>query len=142
MPILDGVSTAAPHSGELALTRLLALALPDDAKRSRAIQEALRVSRRSELPTVGTELLQFVRAHLAPQLAREVAPNLILALIDDMTLEVQGAASERGPVGLRTTSPEISPDARPAEPTLSPSPSERGSPFSEPETIRRKPDPD
>jgi hypothetical protein len=107
------VDAPAPDSGELVLTRLLALALPDDAKRSRAIQEALLASKRTEVPTDATELLQFVRAHLAPRLGREVAPNLILALIDDLTLEVKGAASERGPVSQRATSPAMPSTAQP-----------------------------
>jgi hypothetical protein len=111
---MDDVSTAdaqTVHSGEVMLTRLLALALPNDEKRSRAIREALRISKRSELPNDATELLQFVRAHLAPQLGRDVAPNLILALIDDLTLELQGVSSARGPIGVRKTSPDLASSA-------------------------------
>jgi hypothetical protein len=57
-----------------------------------------------------------VRAHLAPQLGRDVAPNLILALIDDLTLEVLGASSEGGPIGVRTT---LSDDSSPIPPPVS-----------------------
>jgi hypothetical protein len=80
-----------------ALARILRLALPDDAACKRALQEALRSANRSELPSDGDELLRLVRAHLAPQLSKDVAPNLVFALIDDLKAEIEQQRASKDP---------------------------------------------
>jgi hypothetical protein len=80
-----------------ALARVLRLALPDDVACKRALQDALRSANRAELPTDGDELLAFVRAHLAPQLSKDVSPNLVFALIDDLKAEIEQQRASRDP---------------------------------------------
>jgi DNA-binding NarL/FixJ family response regulator len=80
-----------------ALARVLRLALPDDAACKRALQDALRSANRAELPTDGDELLRLVRVHLAPQLSKDVPPNLVFALIDDLKAEIEQQRSGRDP---------------------------------------------
>lgn len=80
-----------------ALARVLRLALPDDAACKRALQDALRSANRAELPSDGDELLRLVRVHLAPQLSKDVPPNLVFALIDDLKAEIEQQRSGRDP---------------------------------------------
>jgi len=80
-----------------ALARVLRLALPDDAACKRALQGALRSANRAELPTDGEELLRLVRVHLAPQLSKDVPPNLVFALIDDLKAEIEQQRAGRDP---------------------------------------------
>jgi hypothetical protein len=80
-----------------ALARILRLALPDDAACKRALQGALRSANRSELPSDGDELLRLVRAHLAPQLSKDVPPNLVFALIDDLKAEIEQQRASKDP---------------------------------------------
>jgi hypothetical protein len=80
-----------------ALARILRLALPDDAACKRALQEALRSANRAELPSDGDELLRLVRAHLAPQLSKDVPPNLVFALIDDLKAEIEQQRASKDP---------------------------------------------
>jgi hypothetical protein len=80
-----------------ALARILRLALPDEGACKRALQGALRSANRAELPSDGDELLRLVRAHLAPQLSKEVPPNLVFALIDDLKAEIEQQRATRDP---------------------------------------------
>jgi hypothetical protein len=80
-----------------ALARILRLALPDEAACKRALQEALRSANRAELPCDGDELLRLVRAHLAPQLSKDVPPNLVFALIDDLKAEIEQQRASKDP---------------------------------------------
>jgi hypothetical protein len=80
-----------------ALARILRLALPDEARCKRALQEALRSANRAELPSDGEELLRLVRAHLAPALSKDVPPNLVFALIDDLKAEIEQQRVGRDP---------------------------------------------
>ena len=80
-----------------ALERVLRLALPDEGACKRVLQEALRSANRAELPTDGEELLGLVRAHLAPQLSKDVPPNLVFALLDDLKAEIEHQRAGRDP---------------------------------------------
>jgi hypothetical protein len=80
-----------------ALARILRLALPDEAACKRALQEALRSANRVELPSDGEELLRLVRAHLAPALSKDVPPNLVFALIDDLKAEIEQQRGSKDP---------------------------------------------
>jgi hypothetical protein len=84
---LDNLSTN--NAAGQALVRILRLALPDEGACKRALQEALRSANRAELPSDGEELLRLVRAHLAPALSKDVPPNLVFALIDDLKAEIE-----------------------------------------------------
>ncbi len=54
-----------------------------------AIDDALHAAGGAELPAAPLELLEFVRAHLAPRVTEEVGPHLALALIDDLAAEIE-----------------------------------------------------
>jgi CheY-like chemotaxis protein len=49
-----------------------------------AVAEALALAGRDELPTSGSELVAFVRAHLLASLTEQVGPRLTMALLDDL----------------------------------------------------------
>jgi hypothetical protein len=80
-----------------ALSRLLRLAVPDPERRREVIDEALRSATKLELPTVPTELLDFVRRHLVPTLTNDVGPSLAFAILADLSsaLESSSASGSR-----------------------------------------------
>ncbi len=102
-----------------ALSRILRLALPDEEACQRALRDALRSANKVELPSDGEELLTLVRAHLAPQLSRDVAPNLVFALIDDLKAEIELQRAIKDPTSsarLKAATcfpPPVSPPATP-----------------------------
>ena len=49
-----------------------------------AVAQALALAGREELPTSGSELVAFVRAHLLESLTEQVGPRLTMALLDDL----------------------------------------------------------
>jgi hypothetical protein len=98
------------NSAQQIFLRVLALALPDEAKRERKLREALGAAKLSELPPDPNELLQFVRAHLATALRGEVAPNLILALINDVRSELEAAEAGKAPSSSRMTVAPVAED--------------------------------
>jgi hypothetical protein len=107
----------------LALARMLRLALPDEERCRRALRGALQSANRAELPTDGDELLGLVRAHLAPQLSGDVAPNLVFAMIDDLKAEIELQRAGKDPTSssrLRAATHFPPPATPPAEETARP----------------------
>jgi hypothetical protein len=78
-----------------ALVRLLRLVLVDEEKCTRALCRAIHSAKRSELPLDGQELLDFVRAHLGPQLIGELGPHLVFALVNDLKSEIDNDRTGR-----------------------------------------------
>lgn len=74
--------TTGTSAGQQALLRILRVAIPDDERRKRAIDDALRSADLDELPDEADALLRFVRAHLVPRLTGHVPARLIAALVD------------------------------------------------------------
>jgi hypothetical protein len=92
------VDDLAPNNpAGLALARILRLALPDEERCQRVLRSALLSAKRAELPTDGDELLRLVRAHLAPQLSGDVAPNLVFAMLDDLKAEIEQQRAVKDP---------------------------------------------
>jgi hypothetical protein len=58
----------------------------DDARA--ALAEALALAGRDELPTSGSELVAFVRAHLLESLTEHIGPRLTMALLDDLAAQL------------------------------------------------------
>lgn len=81
--------TSPPESGaQRTLASLLELAYGgvDDAKA--AVAQALALAGREELPTSGSELVAFVRAHLLESLTEQIGPRLTIALLDDLAAQL------------------------------------------------------
>src|SRR6202044_1478383 len=72
-----------------ALVRVLRMAVPDASRLNRVFGDALVSAKRAELPDQSDDLLRFVRTHIAPQLLKLVAPNLVLALMDDLVVAIE-----------------------------------------------------
>jgi CheY-like chemotaxis protein len=100
---IDDPSLKGP--AQRALLRVLRIAVPDEGQLRRVLTTALLAGRRNELPCDADELLRFVRTYLTPPLARVVAPNLVLAMLDDLIaeIEVQKASGAASGPRLRTT---------------------------------------
>ncbi len=79
--------------GQRALLRLLRVVLRDEEKCREAIHDALAEARRAELPEDPHELLLLVRTYLAPRLLKVAPPNLVMALIDDLSAEMDERSS-------------------------------------------------
>jgi hypothetical protein len=86
---------------EQALLRSLRLALPDDKQARGALAAALAASRRAELPQGPDELFVWARTYLAPSLTRSVAPNLVLAMLDDLAAHLEDLRQEGASGGTR-----------------------------------------
>jgi len=62
-----------------------------------AVAEALALAGRDELPTSGSELVTFVRAHLLASLTEQVGPRLTMALLDDLAGQLDPSGIPRPP---------------------------------------------
>jgi hypothetical protein len=103
---------------ERGVLRVLRMAIADEGRRDRILNEALRSAGRTELPETPSGLLRFVRSHLAPQLKAQIEPNLVLALIDDVTAEIEQVAGGKHRMQAATAPPS----APPAEAVMAPPP--------------------
>lgn len=71
--------------------RLLDAAFGEETPGRTFVQNALRASRRTALPTDADALLDFVRAYLVAPLAEELGPRIVSALLDDLSNELAHA---------------------------------------------------
>jgi len=79
------VATTPPESGaQRTLVSLLEMAYGGAVAAKVAVDAALALAGRDELPTSGSELVAFVRAHLLESLTEEIGPRLTMALLDDL----------------------------------------------------------
>jgi hypothetical protein len=99
--MLDDRSLKGP--AQRALVRCLRMVVTEDERWRQAVRDALATAGRNALPEQPSEMLAFVRTHLAPRLASEAPPNLVLALLDDLAAELEEPRS--GSAGARLRAP-------------------------------------
>ena len=91
------------------LLRFLRLALPDEETCNHVLRKALYTAKKAELPCDASELLDFVRTHLALQLSGNIAPHLVFALLDDLSAEIEQLPSRDSTIGRLQASTRIPP---------------------------------
>jgi hypothetical protein len=64
------------------------MAVPEEDRFRRTLRDALDAAGRTDLPSEPEELLRFVEGHLASRLEGEIASNLLVALTEDLSAEM------------------------------------------------------
>jgi len=112
-------------SAHRTLLSLLELAYGSVAPAHAAVDRALALAGRHELPPTGPELVAFARAHLMTALTDDIGPRLTIALIDDLVAQLDPAsATPQGSVPPASMPRPVARAARPAS-----SPRVRGTPL-------------
>jgi hypothetical protein len=79
------------------LLALLEMAYGSKPPAAAALERALALAGRHDLPARGAEAVAFVRAHLMDILTVEVGPRLTMALIDDLVVSIESTPEEEVP---------------------------------------------
>lgn len=91
---LEGLASAGPAQRSLA--RLLRTAYADERRATHSLKQALETAHRTTLPDDSTELLEFARMHLVPQMG-DVGANLIAAMLEDLEAEIEHERARNDP---------------------------------------------
>jgi hypothetical protein len=107
-----------------AFVRVLRMALPEDERLRRALRDALDSAGLTDLPSEPGELLRLAEEHLVPRLEGEIVPNLLLAMTEDLAVEMDQPAGKGPSKRSRMAAPTVRAPARP-RPTERPPPHPR-----------------
>jgi CheY-like chemotaxis protein len=83
----------AQTSAQRTLVSLLELAYGSAAPAHAAVDRALALAARQELPPTGPELVTFARAYLMAALSDDIGPRLTVALIDDLVAQLDPSSA-------------------------------------------------
>ena len=75
-------------SAQRTLLQLLEMACGAREPALEAIQQAMVLAEREDLPLTGPEIVAFVRAHVVPLLTDQIGPRLTVAMLEDLVDEL------------------------------------------------------
>jgi hypothetical protein len=89
--VVEGIES--PPGEGASLPSRLGMAYGSPAPALQALNRALLLAGRAELPGDPSELVAFVHAHLLPILIAEIGPRLSMALVDDLVADLAPVSS-------------------------------------------------